>query len=194
MGTHAEHTKQALFEATLTLVADKGFAETTVDEIVELAGVAKGTVYYHFKSKAELVEELIVSRLAPLAERFREALGVSQDPDEQLRAIVCALIEFIRTDHQFAKVMVIEMWRDDRTWRDTVISLRKNATDILEKVIEDGVADGHFDADVSPALSASSLFGMVTVEGLSWAIDESQGPYDELVASLQRLVIRSLRA
>ena len=37
----------------------KGFSATTVDEIAERAGVAKGTVYYNFASKTELFEELL---------------------------------------------------------------------------------------------------------------------------------------
>ena len=48
-----------LYEAAVTLIAEKGFSSTTVDEIAERAGVAKGTVYYNFASKTELFEELL---------------------------------------------------------------------------------------------------------------------------------------
>ena len=44
--TRREATRQKLYEAAVTLIAEQGFSATTVDEIAERAGVAKGTVYY----------------------------------------------------------------------------------------------------------------------------------------------------
>src|SRR5690348_3474034 len=52
-------TRQKLFEATMALIAEQGFSDTTVDQIAERAGVAKGTVYYNFASKSVLFEELL---------------------------------------------------------------------------------------------------------------------------------------
>lgn len=189
-----EQTRQAIFEATLELVAEKGFAATTVDDIAEHAGVAKGTVYYHFNSKAELVEALIVQRLAPLSDRFLEAVGVSLDPDEQLRSIVCAMLEFIRTDHAFAKVLVVEMWREDRVWRSTVTALRDDALDVLRDVIDAGIALGEFTVEVDSAMSATALFAMVSSVGISGLIEEPhEHSYAELTLSLQRLAVGMMR-
>ncbi|CAM5582725.1 hypothetical protein SVIOM74S_08384 [Streptomyces violarus] len=56
--TRREATRQKLYEAAVTLIAEQGFSATTVDEIAERAGVAKGTVYYNFASKSVLFEEL----------------------------------------------------------------------------------------------------------------------------------------
>lgn len=57
--TRREATRQKLYEAAVTLIAEQGFSATTVDEIAERAGVAKGTVYYNFASKSVLFEELL---------------------------------------------------------------------------------------------------------------------------------------
>src|SRR4030088_2552948 len=47
-------TRQKLYAAAVPLIAEQGFSATTVDEIAERAGVAKGTVYYNFASKNDL--------------------------------------------------------------------------------------------------------------------------------------------
>jgi len=52
-------TIERLYQAAIDLIGEQGYAGTTVDEIVARAGVAKGTVYYHFKSKADLVSALL---------------------------------------------------------------------------------------------------------------------------------------
>ncbi len=50
-----------------------GFSATTVDEIAERAGVAKGTVYYNFASKSVLFEELLRHGVGLLTASLREA-------------------------------------------------------------------------------------------------------------------------
>jgi len=52
-------TRQRLFDATLSLTAEQGYDATTVDEIAEQAGVAKGTVYYNFGGKEKLYTALL---------------------------------------------------------------------------------------------------------------------------------------
>ena len=73
--TRRQATRQKLYEAAVTLIAEKGFSATTVDEIAERAGVAKGTVYYNFASKSVLFEELLRHGVGLLAASLREALS-----------------------------------------------------------------------------------------------------------------------
>jgi AcrR family transcriptional regulator len=56
--------KETILEVALKLFAEKGFSETTVSEISEASGVAEGTIFYHFKSK----EDLLLSILERLKE------------------------------------------------------------------------------------------------------------------------------
>ena len=64
---------EKLYEAAVTLIAEQGFSATTVDEIAERAGVAKGTVYYNFASKSVLFEELLRHGVGLLTASLREA-------------------------------------------------------------------------------------------------------------------------
>ncbi|MGE3269762.1 MAG: TetR/AcrR family transcriptional regulator [Chloroflexota bacterium] len=57
-----EATRDQLISAAAALFAARGYEATTVDDIVREADLAKGTFYYHFKSKEELV--VIMARLA----------------------------------------------------------------------------------------------------------------------------------
>ena len=71
--TRREATRQKLYEAAVTLIAEQGFSATTVDEIAERAGVAKGTVYYNFASKSVLFEELLRHGVGLLTASLRDA-------------------------------------------------------------------------------------------------------------------------
>ena len=53
-------TKRKIFETAMQLFADKGYEATSIEEITATVGVAKGTLYYHFSSKEEIFNFLIV--------------------------------------------------------------------------------------------------------------------------------------
>lgn len=50
----SDRTRAALLTAALAIISKKGYSATTVDEICKQAGIAKGSVYYYFKTKEEI--------------------------------------------------------------------------------------------------------------------------------------------
>jgi len=63
MSRAGTNTKNELVECAIKLIKEKGYDTTTIDEICEVAGITKGTFYYHFKSKEELTTFYFVSHM-----------------------------------------------------------------------------------------------------------------------------------
>src|SRR5919197_6468848 len=55
---YAEATRTALLQAAETLIAERGYADVSIDEICVRAGVTKGALYLHFESKRDLFRAL----------------------------------------------------------------------------------------------------------------------------------------
>lgn len=92
MARDGSATRTAIMDAAEALILGQGFAATSVDRIVEQAGVTKGSFFYHFPSKAELAHAL-VSRWAALdlehlETNFARAEQLSRDPLQQLLIFV----------------------------------------------------------------------------------------------------------
>src|SRR5712672_2548059 len=66
----AVERRQAIIEAALDEFIARGFTATRLDDIAKRAGVAKGTIYLHFKDKESMFEELIRTALVPLIGRL----------------------------------------------------------------------------------------------------------------------------
>ena len=66
----AAERRQAIIEAALEEFIVRGFAATRLDDVAKRAGVAKGTIYLHFKDKESMFEELIRTALVPLIGRL----------------------------------------------------------------------------------------------------------------------------
>jgi AcrR family transcriptional regulator len=66
----AAERRQAIIEAAMDEFIARGFAATRLDDVAKRAGVAKGTIYLHFKDKEALFQELIRTALGPLISRL----------------------------------------------------------------------------------------------------------------------------
>src|ERR1700742_3084022 len=62
----AAERREAIVEAAMEEFVARGFAATRLDDIAKRAGVAKGTIYLHFKDKESMFEELIRTAIVPL--------------------------------------------------------------------------------------------------------------------------------
>ena len=67
----AAERRQAIIEAAMEEFISRGFAATRLDDIAKRAGVAKGTIYLHFKDKESMFEELIRTAIVPLLGRMQ---------------------------------------------------------------------------------------------------------------------------
>lgn len=79
MGKSAENKrikKEALLQTASELFSEKGFSKTTISDIVEKAGLAKGTFYLYFKDKYDLQNKLVAYRAGRL---FADALQELQN-------------------------------------------------------------------------------------------------------------------
>jgi TetR/AcrR family transcriptional repressor of nem operon len=94
-----ESTREKLLDAAKDLVMDKGFAGTSIDDILRATGMTKGAFFYHFKDKAELARELVRRYALGDLEMFerldRESLAVSENPIDQMMHFLKAFETYI---------------------------------------------------------------------------------------------------
>jgi len=67
----AAERRQAIIDAAMEEFIARGFAATRLDDVAKRAGVAKGTIYLHFKDKESMFEELIRTAIVPLVGRMQ---------------------------------------------------------------------------------------------------------------------------
>lgn len=87
-------TRQKLLDAARSVFAERGLDLTRIDEITERADVGKGTFYYHFKSKDQLIREMIKTLLAELCQAIDERCGDTSSLKDLLDALIEAHIAF----------------------------------------------------------------------------------------------------
>ncbi|MEH0109370.1 TetR/AcrR family transcriptional regulator [Tersicoccus sp. MR15.9] len=159
-------TRAKLFEAAITLLGERGPANVSIDEIAAAAGVSKGTVYYNFSSKADLVAKVLESGVDLMEERL---LGVDDtaDPVDQVADMVGRALDFLTEYPSFTRLWMSEMWRPMSQWYAELNALRGRLLSLIQDRLE-AVAGTH---DVDPTLPieqlAVTLMGSTMFTGLS---------------------------
>lgn len=87
-GDKGEKRKQELLNIAYRLMISKGYEETSIDEIIAEAQIAKGTFYYHFKSKEEMLEELINKMITEQTERAKQVLSAPLSIPQKAVAVI----------------------------------------------------------------------------------------------------------
>ncbi|MFI0911099.1 TetR/AcrR family transcriptional regulator [Streptomyces abikoensis] len=191
-GTRRQNTRRKLFEAAVTLIAEQGFSSTTVDEIAERAGVAKGTVYYNFASKTVLFEELLRHGIELLTDSLQAAADEMAERGgsrvDALDAMIRAGLDFITRYPSLTQLYVAELWRTNRAWQSTLMQVRQKAIAVIEAVLTEAVATGELSTELDIPLTASALFGMVLVAALDWQSFQPERSIDEVHSALSRLL------
>lgn len=167
--------------AATELFAARGVTSTSIDDIAEKAGIAKGSIYYNFTSKAGLVEAIMDRNGRLLADGLAQAIAGRTGP-ELRAAVVSALLRLVREHSDAARVMVTELFRTDRSWEESIRTWRAIA---LTPLVDDLLASRPELGRPLAALQASAVVGATLTAGLEWLVFHPELTFEEVVAVVQ---------
>jgi AcrR family transcriptional regulator len=173
-GKRAEQSaarREAILAAALDEFSASGFAATRLDDVARRAGVAKGTIYLHFRDKEALFQELIRSALSP----FVATIEAASAADLPLRAVAERLVSgFVRDVYgtnrkNIIRLVLVEGRRfpnvADFYYREVV----GRAMAAVRRLVERAVARGEISSDAIgkfPQLIMAPALVAIIWEGL----------------------------
>ena len=171
--TKADATRRQLLDAALAVIAERGYAEATVDRIVEVAGVSKGVAYYHFSSKADIAESILVEGIGDLMASFE---------------VMADDAPVIVGNPSFGRFFVAELWRPGRAWSEAMRGHEQRLLTLLQAQLVRGQREGTVRSELDPAFEAVALVGMVLTTTLYYIGEgETRGDF---LSQRQRFVAR----
>jgi AcrR family transcriptional regulator len=165
--------RDAVLDAATRLFALQGYENTEVDAIAAAAGVAKGTIYFHFQTKEKLFLAVADYGMRRLSEHILKSMEGLTDIVEVLRTAGVQAACFFQKHPELVEILLQERAQFRGSIPDTHLLYREKNRHIFEPLVQQGVEQRIFrDIDVSEALTmgANMLFGLVVtscVEGRS---------------------------
>lgn len=182
----AEEKRRLILEAAVRVFARRGFHTSRVGDIAEEAGVAHGLLYHYFESKDEVLRTVFRENWRELVARFEQVEGSDSRADEKLRAIVKILLRTWRNDPDLVTVMVREVGRSPQL-ASQVEDIGKGFA-VIQRVIEQGQADGVFREELDPRLASWVVYGGLEEILTGWVMSRLPDG-DEEVARAERTIV-----
>jgi AcrR family transcriptional regulator len=184
-------TRERIVTAARELIAHGGYAAAQVAAVAERAGVATGTVYRHFPSKADLFAE--VFRNASQHEVDAVVASAAETEGGAAAKIAAAVESFAHRALQGRRLAwaLIAEPVDPAVEAERLV-FRRAYRDAFAAVIADGVTNGELPPQ-DPVVAAAALVGAIG-EALVGPVSPTAGPHDpeEVIASLRDFCIRSV--
>ena len=174
--------KERLLHVATRLFARHGFEGTSVQDIVDAAGVTKGAMYHYYGSKDDLLYEVYHQLLSMQTSHLEAIAAGPGTPEERLRAaasdVVITTCENL--DHMIVFFRSLHMLPDDR--QTQVRAERRLSQEKFRALVDEGVAAGTFRSDISSDIVVHYFLSVVNQLG-SWY--KPEGPLSPTqVASL----------
>jgi AcrR family transcriptional regulator len=99
-----EYRIASIQDATMRVIARKGMAAATMQEIADEAGVAKGTIYLYFRDRDELVEKTFQTAITRLMGEIDAAMEQDLPLEEKIRGIMRAHLHFFGENREFFRL------------------------------------------------------------------------------------------
>ena len=127
-------TKRAIFDAAIKEFSGNGYTGTSVDSIAIEAGVAKGTLYYHFKSKEEIFNFIITHGMEELTHSVEGTVLDGEDILGSFRQICREQLGLVHQNKNFFKVVMSQLWGQELRHLQLREAVRKYIQVIEEKL------------------------------------------------------------
>lgn len=138
---YPEQTQERIVEASVKLFIEKGYEQTTIQDILNALNLSKGGLYHHFKSKEEILEAVKQKRAQHAADMLHDLIQntEAENAKEKLKKILCKLGSSTETQ-TFDTILSQE--NDPHFVMGALQNAVNQDAPIIAKLIEDGVKDG----------------------------------------------------
>jgi AcrR family transcriptional regulator len=138
-----------LLELAATMFAQRGLRATTVRDIADGAGILSGSLYHHFSSKEEMVDEVLRGFLDRLFGRYQEIIDTEINPLERLRGLFMASFDAIERHHAHVVIYQDEAKHLSAQPRFSYIDdLNRRQRKMWVDVLTEGIEQGYFRQDL----------------------------------------------
>ena len=179
-GAKSERTRKRVLDAAARTFREKGFAGTTLNDIAAAARIRAGSIYYHFDSKEQLLEEVLDIGIQRVSEAVERAIGRLPDaasPSARIRVGIEAHLRSLleHGDYTSASFRIFAQAPDDVQAR--IGERRRAYADFWRSLLDEARRRGEVRAERDLSLARMFLFG-----ALNWSVewhDPGKRPLDD---------------
>lgn len=187
--------RRQILESAIKCFGEKGYQNTTIDDIVKDSKMSKGTVYNYFKNKEELYLTLFDQSANYALDSMQSELTQSESPEEKFRNLFKFYSNVNTSDENWLKMQQVqgEFWSNasrDEKLAELLTQHSEQFVDFIASIIDKGKRSGDFRGDLESEILAEIFLSLADGMIHHSLVLQEQYPYKELY-KLAELMITS---
>jgi len=186
---------ELILDVAEEMLAEKGYHDTSMDEIAARAGVAKGTLYQHFPSKEDLVFALFERNLV----LFEQAVGQAARAPLVARAKLERILSYVYQERRGPHARLLQLLYQNMEIRKGLLEKKGQLRDHMERVagqirtiLEEGKAEGAFDPAISTELMLLTFMSLLSLSTREHLLAQEQVLPEELASQVGRVFFEGI--
>lgn len=184
-----------ILQAAEAVLAEKGYHDTSMDEIASRVGIAKGTIYLHYASKDELVVDLFVRELATFRDTVEQIATEEAPARDRLAAILRHAYAGLASQRQqlFASLSATtnlpqSVFAKHAALRD----YQGEITTTIRSILVAGQASGEFNSSIPTGVMLTTFLGLLSPRSYAPLLDQEHLTPDELAHAVGRIYFQGI--
>lgn len=185
-----QERENLILQAAEEVLVEKGYNNTSMDEIAQRVGIAKGTVYLHFPSK----ETLIFALLKRDVEKLQHAIENIQQRPVSVCEKLEAILRYMYGELLIQRFQILYAFFESITERQMILDKKEQFQEQWQKLaaditalVEEGKANGELVADIPTVILSNAFFTLLSPQRYKQLAVDRHIPPDELVTYLIRI-------
>lgn len=184
-------TKRKIFETSLKLFAEKGYENTSIEEITATVGVAKGTLYYHFSSKEQIFDFLVEEGIKLLQNSVDIKTSKYENYIDKIKAIVLIQIKIVNKYKDIITILLSQIYGTEKRNQKCKKYIYEYINKI-ENIVKQGIeAEQIKQGDVK--IYASEIYGLIGSCLVYKLYDEETFDIEKVYKHFEDTIIKGLK-
>lgn len=184
--------RESIQQAVIRLMCREGLKSVTMERVAQEVGIAKGTVYLHYRDKQELLDAVKDAALSPMIDEMSRILGSNLAPEQKLHDYSLHYLAYFEERRDLFRILLYER-EVTRVWGSRYQSDRyRRLAEAVSRVIRDAIKKEIFrevDAQAAAALFVESNMAMMNQRMLS----THPNPVEDDAELVSSIFIRGLK-
>ena len=183
--------KEELLLKISDLFSKKGYGGASIREICANLNLTSAGLYHHFKSKQEMLFEIINYPMEQALAAMRLKLPRLKDAEAKIKWIVNEQIQFYSRNRSYSKVVVDEKKSLEIQYAVIIEEKSRKYVEYIQEVVEQIIQENRH-IDISPKVATFCLLGMLD-NAVNWYNPEGKVSPEELASNIATIFLNGLR-
>lgn len=178
-------TKAEIVKKSTDLFYKHGFVKASIRDIVKAVGINNSTIYNHFKSKDEILYDILEDIGSVLLKELRVGIEAHDDPIECLREMVFRQVCLMKEKKKEIKIYMEEQYQLPTVFRERILKQHRHIYDVYYKIIYQIKELGVF-RNIDQTVMTFAIFAMMNWS-YRWFQDNGRLPIEKVAEDITQI-------